>query len=208
MAVIVIAAFAIAEMGFIPSSSTGSDAPTWPVRVMSYDTTGKFFVIADNEAEEATKTRRLEYFSDAAWTATVTAAPDMVTRYGTFSDVGSYQRIADGVHTAYDAVTGETTTMTLSDDKTMVVTSSLVPSPLADLREAVASNPFKVTTAATVCFNAVCETAAEGWAFDVGNGVTDIYADDARGIPLLVGNLVVTELRIQGAREPVQDVIK
>ena len=208
MAPIVIAAFAIVEMGFIPLSNADSDAPTWPVLVMTYDTTGKFFVIGDNEAEEVTKTRRMEYFSDAAWTATVTAAPDMVTRYGTFSDVGSYHKIADGVHTAYDAVDGETTTTTLSDDKTMVAGSGLVPIPLAALREAVDSNPSKVATAATVCFDAVCQTNAEGWEFVEGDGITTVYADDARGIPLRVGNLTVTELRVQGAKEPVHDLIK
>ena len=212
MAVLVTAAFAIVEMGFIPGPNTDSDAdadaPAWPALVMTYDTTGKFFVIGDNEAELTTKTRRLEYLSVAAWTATVTAAPDMVTRYGTYSDVGSYHQIADGVHTAYDAVADETTTVTLSDDKTMVPGGSLVPLPLANLREAVDSNPTKVTTVATVCFDAVCDANAEGWAFDEGDGITAVYADDARGIPLRIGNLVVTDLRVQGAKEPVHDLVK
>lgn len=34
----------------------------------------------------------------------------------------------------------------------------------------------------------------EGW--------TVVMADDARGIPVQVGDLVITEVRVQGAQEP------
>ena len=60
------------------------------------------------------------------------------------------------------------------------------------------------STTVRVCFNGSCQDNHTGRSY-TKNSMTHIYADDARGIPLKIGNnFVVTELTIHSARQAIQ----
>ena len=198
-ALIAAAAFAVLELGF-STEAAPAGASDWPALTMTYDRSGEFFVIGENPAKVTTQTLELSYTSMDAWTEIVTAAPDMATRWGTFSDVGSYQQVADGQYITYDAVTGETSTETLEEGDRRIAGSAFYPIPIAALKEHVDGSPVKVATASKVCFNGDCTTGAEGWKFTDSDGRVTVYADDARGIPLRWGDLIIKEVRVTGSR--------
>ena len=74
--------------------------------------------------------------------------------------------------------------------------------PLDAYKEHLGAAMTPVATTTTVCFDDKCTANAPGWVFDSATGV--VFADDERGIPIKVGNFAVTELRVQGAKKPVE----
>ena len=167
-----------------------------------YDITRLFHVIGDKPAKTSTRTYRLTYTSRDSWIEEIIAAPDIQTRAEAFSDIGSYQKIEDGQYITYDAVTGDTTIAPLDESVSIIPRSRLYPKPIAMLKKYYDPSPEKVATTSRVCFNDDCEINAEGWRFMEGNRES-IYADDARGIPLKLGDFVIKEVLVHGARQPV-----
>ena len=73
--------------------------------------------------------------------------------------------------------------------------------PLDVYKEHLGTEMTQVATTTKVCFDDDCTLNAPGWVFE---GHNIVFADDARGIPVKVGNCVVTEVNIEGAKEPVR----
>ena len=127
---------------------------------------------------------------------------DITVAVGTFNDVGSYQQLEGRVYTTYDATTGETRTETVSDDEVRIPRGGLMPSPISVIESALGKQGEEVATTTKVCFDDDCTELAAGWKFSDGNS-TVVFADDARGIPVKIGDFVVTEVLVQGGQEPV-----
>ena len=53
-----------------------------------------------------------------------------------------------------------------------------------------------------MCFDGNCRENAPGWVMEV-DGERVLVADDARGIPLDLGPVVITEVRVHGAKQAV-----
>ena len=107
---------ASAALALLQSSDQTKVQPTdWPAMTTTYDLHGQFFIIGDNPPATQTQTRRSTHTTKDSWIEVIIAAPDMVTRVGTFSDVGSYQKIENGQYITYDAVTGSTETETINE---------------------------------------------------------------------------------------------
>ena len=169
---------------------------------MTYDVTGHLFSIGDQPSEETTNSYRFTFTSEDSWIEEVIAAPDVVLRVGTFSEVGSYQRLDGNQYTVYDSITGSTRTETVEEGIYMIPQSALFgPMPLSGLKEHVDSSPEKIATTTRVCFNDDCTANTEGWRF-VDGELEFIYADDARGIPLQIGSFVIKEIQVHGDKQP------
>ena len=87
--------------GMMAIGGSGSN-PNVPLERPSFTMS---FTLADGQAVTvgdvdvaSQQTRRLDYTAPDRWVETVTASPDIVTSWGTFSDVGSYKRL-DGTPT-------------------------------------------------------------------------------------------------------------
>ena len=204
LAVIAVAAFAILELGFQTEGDGQPDA--WPSLIMTYDET-ESHIIGDNTPVATTKTYRFTFTSNDSWIEEVIAAPSVQTSAGTFSDVGSYQKVENGQHITYDATSGSTRTTALEEGTIQIPRSRLHQVSLDSLKEHVDSSPTKVATISRVCFNEDCADSAQGWRFMDGS-VESIYADDARGMPLKLGDFVITDLQVQSAKQPVEDIGK
>ena len=189
----------------LTSAGPQDEQAAWPALTMTYDEHGQFALIGDNPPETMTLTYRLTYTSADTWIEEVIAAPDVVTSVGTFSDVGSYRKIEDGQYTDFDSTSGDTTTYALEEDVTRVPRGRLYPVSLTILQDRVDASPAKVPTTTRVCFDDDCESAAEGWRFVDDRGREVVYADDARGIPLKLGDFVISEVLVSGSKEPVPD---
>ena len=148
-----------------------------------------------------TRVRRLTYTSRDSWIEEVISSDPIVTHVGTFSDIGSYQKLENGQYTTYDAVTESTEVKTVEDGIVMIPRGGLHPHPIDFLEDLFDREFPAVSTTTKVCFNDVCTDNAPGWEFREENM---LFADDARGIPVKMGDFVVTEVRVQGEREPVR----
>ena len=151
----------------------------WPPLTMTYP------VQWSSGGTPMTRVRRLTYTSRDSWIEEVISSDPIVTHVGTFSDIGSYQKLENGQYTTYDAVTESTEVETVEDGIVMIPRGGLHPHPIDFLEDLFDREFPAVSTTTKVCFNDVC-------------------TDDARGIPVKMGDFVVTEVRVQGEREPVR----
>ena len=194
--------------GMMSFGEEGGDASYTPPPsfTMTFTLAGGQAVMVGDREVDSQQTRRMDYTSPTQWTETVTASPDIVTRWGTFSHVGSYISANGFTITEYDATSGETRTYTQEHEGIRVPGPYMIPIDIAsaeDSARGIAANGALSTTA-RVCFNGACEANHTGRSYTI-NGETWVYADDARGIPLKIGdNFVVTELTIHSARQAIQ----
>ena len=168
----------------------------WPPLIMKYN------VEAAVSGRSIGEVRQLTHNSRTSWIEEVIEADDITVRVGTFNAVGSYQKLDGRVYTEYDAITGETRTETVSDDVVRIPRGGLIPIPIAVIESALGKQAEEVATTTKVCFDDDCTELASGWEISDGNS-TVVFADDARGIPIRIGNFVVTEVLVRGARQPV-----
>ena len=168
----------------------------WPPLIMKYN------VEASVSSGSIRQVRQLTYNSRTSWIEEVIEADDIVVSVGTFNDVGSYQKLDGRVHTEYDAITGETRSETVPKGVVRIPRGGLMPIPIAVLESALGKQAEEVAIATKVCFDDDCAEPASGWKISDGKR-TRVFADDARGIPVRIGNFVVTEVLVQGARQPV-----
>ena len=146
------------------------------------------------------KEHQLDYRSKTAWTDTVTAASTIPTRVGDFSVLGSYKQLEGRNLVEYNAMDDSTYRDVIDADTMFIPRGALMPLSLAKLNEH-GYTFTKIQTDATVCFDDQCEENAFGLATDIGK-VRYIFVDDARGIPLKIGedSFVVSEIRISDNR--------
>ena len=147
-------------------------------------------------------TRMLTYNSRNSWVEKVLAADSFTVRQGVFSPVGSYQQIENDQYTTYGAASGSTDVEEVEEGSLMIPRGWLVPAPIEGLEDFLNNELTPVRTTTRVCFENVCTENAPGWEFRFEDVVV-VYADDARGIPVKVGNnfFEVTEVRVQGERK-------
>ena len=173
-----------------------ADLRDWPPLTMTYTIK---VAVSDTTINQ---TRKLTYTSRDEWFEEVIAADDIETMVGTDNDTGSYQKVENGSYITYDVTSRHTKTRPISEGVVVAPQGGLVAAPLEGYREHLGSAMTPVATTTKVCFDDECTANATGWVFDSATGI--VFADDERGIPIKVGHFAVTELRVQGAKEPVE----
>ena len=175
----------------------------WPPFTMIYEIDAAP-VSVGNRIQRGREVHRLEYQSETRWTDTVLEAPAIETSVGTFSRVGSYQRLDGRELTEFDAMDSETRSSTIDEGVTFVAGPALVRRPIEPMIQA-GLELRRVPSGAEVCFGQVCEENARGLSVTDG-GQERVFVDDHRGIPLRIGDsfFVVREVRIEDTRREVQ----
>ena len=179
----------------------------WPPLTMTYENhTTESFSSSDGESwvKIRTKVYRLTYTSRDSWIEEVIESEPFNTHVGVFSSTGSYRKLHDGEF--IDLRFGksrETTTETVEAEVTMIPKGGLTPFPIKIMEDAYGIELSAVSTTSRVCFHDDCEENAEGLLL-VDNGREFVYADDARGIPLKMGDFVIQEVLVQDERQEVQ----
>ena len=181
-----------AGVAFLLVDSARAEPADWPALTMTYDVTTKV------NGVDIQQTRELVYASRDSWVETVIAADSYTVPQGTFSVVGSYQKVSGGQSIYYDVTTGGTRTETIEEGSVQIPRSGLLPMPLAEIEEYTSKDLTSTTTATRVCFDDECTDSAAGWEWEEAGLV---FADDARGIPVKIGDFAVTEVRVQGGKE-------
>ena len=186
---------AAAGVAFLLADGARAEPMDWTALTMTYDVTTSV------NGVDVQQTRELVYTSRDAWVETVISADPYTITQGVFSDLGSYQKVDGGQYIYYDATTGDTRTETIAAGSVHIPRGGLSPMPLEDIEEYTGKQLTSTTTATRVCFDDVCADSATGWEWAEGSIV---FADDARGIPVKIGDFVVTEVRVQGGKEPLR----
>lgn len=184
-AMVILAMIAMALVSVVRSNVAAQTENTdWPSITMTYEV-GSPPTFVGGVQQSGTEVRRMDYTSKGSWTDTVTEAPDIATRVGTFNTTGSYVSLSDGLITEYDAITGTTSRVPATDGTSHVAGPAFVRYSINKLKER--GHQFtRVTTDARVCFQSVCEENAVGVRM-VNNGQEYVFVDDVRGIPLTSG---------------------
>ena len=199
-------AIAVALLGagagvfLVTANRATAELQDWPPLTMTY--TVGLPVSCKACDDSMTQVMELVYRSRHSWTETVIEADPVVTRWGTDNFVGSYQKVEGSQYTYYDSTGAEPETEALEEGVVMQARGGLYPMPIKLMEEHFDAKATEVTTASKVCFDDVCTENAPGWQL-VLEGRTVVLADDARGIPVQVGGLAITEVRVEGAQEPV-----
>ena len=183
---------AAAGVAFLLADGARAEPKDWPALTMTYDLTTSV------NGVDVRQTRELVYTSRDAWVETVISADSYTISQGTFSDVGSYQKVGAGQYNYYDATTGDTRTEAIAAGSVHIPRGGLLPMPLEDIEAHTGKQLTSTTTATRVCFDDDCIDAAAGWEWAEASIV---FAADARGIPVKIGDFVVTEVRVQGGKE-------
>ena len=197
----VVAASVVVAMSVWADGPAGPVIPTWPPFTMVYETNGIVYSIGSSPSVTTREVRRLEYQSRTQWTDTVIEAPTITSKVGSTSRVGYSTRVDGDSYTEYNASGEMTYAERLGENETMLAGSSLPPPfPIEDSR----FETEPTVTTAKVCFNDECTKEAAGLLHRRANGAEFVYVDDARGIPLRVGDaFIVREIRIQDAKQQI-----
>ena len=197
----VVAASVVVAMSVWADGPAGPVIPTWPPFTMVYETDGVTYSLWSSPSVTTREVRRLEYQSQTQWTDTVIEAPTITSKVGSTSRVGYSTRVDGDSYTEYNASGEMTYAEELGENETMLAGSSLPPPfPIEDSRFEIEST----VTSAKVCFNDECTENAAGQLRRKANGGEFVYVDDARGIPLRVGDaFIVREIRIQDAKQQI-----
>lgn len=172
--------------------------PTWPAFAMTYETNGVTYSIGSAPPVTTREVGRLDYQSATHWTDTVIEAPTVPVSVGATSRTGFSTQLRGRTYTESNADGGSIYSDTIDEDTTRTVGSMPPPFPIAES----GINTEVTTTTAKVCFLDECVEIAPSILYRKVSGTELVFADDARGIPLRVGeSFVVRELHIQGVRE-------
>ena len=196
----VVATSVVVAMSAWADGPAGRVIPTWPPFTMVYETNGIVYSIGSSPAVTTREVRRLEYQSRAQWTVTVVEAPTVTTRVGSDSSVGSSTRLNGDSYTEYNSSGELTYAETLGENEIRLAGSLMLPFPIEE--SGVETEP--AVTRAKVCFNDECTENAAGLLHRKANGAEVVYVDDARGIPLRVGDVFfVKEIHIEDAKQQI-----
>ncbi len=186
-----------AAIGIVAWANQARAEPNdWPPLVMKYN------IEAAVSSRSIGEVRQLTYDSRTSWIEEVIEADNIVVSVGTFNNTGSYQKLDGRVYAEYDAITGRTSTEAIPKGVVMIPWGGFMPIPIAVLESILGKPAEKVATTTKVCFDDDCTEFASGWKIPDGKS-TFVFADDARGIPVQIGNFVVTEVLVRGAQQPV-----
>ena len=195
---LVLAVLAVAGgVFFVTTNPATAEKTDWPSLTMRYSETGSI------DDQSVAKDYLLTYNSYSNWREEMMSADPIETVMGTLAKVGSYRQLQGRTYTEYDSITGSTETETLDDDVTLLPRHALTPMKVSVVEDAYDQRATEVTTSARVCFESTCTDNAPGLKL-VLEGQTVIFAKDARGIPIQVGNFVVDEIMV-GA--PVEEYV-
>ena len=196
----VVATSVVVAMSVWADGPAGPVIPEWPPFTMVYETNGIVYSIGSSPSVTTREVRRLEYQSRSQWTDTVVEAPTITHTVGWSSREGDSARVDGDSYTEYDSSGELTYAETLEENETRLAGS--LPLPFSLEESGVETEP--TVTSAKVCFNDECTKNAAGLLHRKANGAEVVYVDDARGIPLRVGDvLFVKEIRIEDARQQI-----
>ena len=181
------------------SNTTAASTTDWPPLTMTYQT--KYVVNGSTYNE----TRKLTYNSKDSWEEKVITADPFTVRQGVFSPVGSYRKLENGQFTTYHALSDARVVEEAERDSLTIPRDWLFANPIEGQEDFLGHELTPVTTRTRVCFENVCTDNAPGWEFRCKDVVV-LYADDARGIPVNVGDgfLEIIEVRVQGTKQEVR----
>jgi hypothetical protein len=192
-------ALGIAGMSYAGASPTATaetvDIEDWPTIEFVYERD------APVNGGVTTRRYRMTYDSLDSWTEEVIVDEPVDTQWGSFSEVGSYRRLQDGVFTDYSVITGQAYTEQMEDGTNALAMPGLRPFPI-DLLEQHLGKGEEVSTDYKVCFRSECDETATGWQYTDGDQQY-IFADDVRGIPLKFGVFEAIEVSVQDAKRPI-----
>ena len=176
------------------------DIPVWPSFTMEYEADGPIYSVGASDPVTIRQVRRLDYTSRTNWTDTVIESTTVVTPVGTETTVGETSKLDGNSYTEYNALGDTTYTDTVGENTTLLVSGVPPPFPIADSR--IGTSP--ITTTAKVCFLDECTENAPGLLYRKASGAEMVYVDDARGIPLKMGDtFIVREIHINEARQQI-----
>lgn len=187
---------------FWQGASAQEPVPQWPALTMKYQATGKFHSVGENPPVTSTIGFKLTHYANGDWKEEIISAPDVTTSLGVFNRTGSYQSVTGDTYTRYDVESGTTETEVIPAGHTWSPQAMIYPMPLAKLDEHYAGTRRLVNTTARVCFQTACENNASGWLYELPNGNRYVLADDQRGIPISLGHLNITEVRVSSNKLP------
>ena len=147
---------------------------------------------------------RLDYYSRDKWLMETIADDPMETRWGTFSQVGNYDKLEDGVFTSYESLGRITTTEKVEEGVTRIPGGGFFPWPFV-MHELTRGKPERVTVEALVCFRSICSEKVSGWRFPGGAG-SFVLLDDERGIPVQFIDRPMLEVRVHDEQRPVVSI--
>ena len=192
---LVVAVMAVAVGAFfVTINRATAERGDWPPLTMRYSET-----VSTND-QTINKTYLFTYNSYTDWKEEVISADSIETELGTFSSVGSYRQLRGREYSEYHSTTGSTDTETIDEDITMIPRGALMPMAISVVEDAYDQRAESVTTEARGCFQGECTENAPGWKL-VLEGQTIIFADDARGMPIQVGDFFVEEIMVGAPTE-------
>ena len=157
--------------------------PGWPPITMFYEV-----------AEEGSVTHyRLDYESQDNWKKTVINVT--LGGAGSSPGIGSYLQTKEGQFIKYDADSGE-----ISHRQQSAIEypeRDFRPGAIIMMDGAFGPASYEPSSPAKVCFDRRCVDRAPGWGFGTPAG-RFVFADDQRGIPVVVPGLTITEVRVHG----------
>ena len=193
---------ALAAVATVWTARAQQSIQDWPELTIRYEISGQYYSLGDQKPE-VTKEILLTYRSLNDWRREVVSSTSVTSGGGgTIDETGSYMEVKNGTVTEYNTLIGDVLTNDVSPDTYMVPEPRLAPIPFENAVEQYGGEPEKIETDVRLCWNTTCEEKAQGWAFAVGDEVY-VYAEDKRGIPLVMPSLDITEVNVVGEREPV-----
>jgi hypothetical protein len=170
---------------------------------MIYEVSGPTVSGSEATGKKSVEVHRLDYQSRDQWEDEIIESEPLVTRVGSFTNTGSYQSLLGGEYTTYSSVTDDITTEKVEAGVHMIPRNNLSPFPIQTIEDAYNIRLTRIGTKSRVCFYNQCEENAEGLLL-VDEGREMVFANDARGIPLITGSFIVREVRIHDERQEVK----
>ncbi len=189
---VLLAGLALLIMNFVQMRN---ERVEWPPLTMYYNRETR------SEGQSFLIKMRLDHNSPDSWTQEIIKGRVYDTRWGSFDQTGSYDRLEGRTFTTYSATTGLSETETVPDGTRMVTEWSSVPVQVSMFDHLLGIIPETVITQTRVCFRDDCTDNAPGWKYVVGSQ-TYIIADDARGIPIQKNNFVIDEILVHADQVP------
>ena len=179
---------------FVTSNLVTAERSDWPNLTMRYSKAKSI----NNQPINRNYLFTYNPYSD--WKEEVISGDPIRTEMGTFSLVGSYQQLQGRTFTEFNSIFGSTETETIPEGVTMLPSLALTPMKISVVEDAYNQRAASVTTSARVCFQETCTDNAPGWKL-VLEGTTVVFANDARGIPIQVGDFFVDEILVSAPAE-------
>lgn len=191
---------ALAALAVVLWQTTRSEAQENQIHVMprmalTYETNGPAIGVGDRDVGGFREIRRLDYTSRTNWTDTVIESPTVdLGRYGTASNVGSYESVNGKAAVSYDAMTDSLDEYTRDSSAFSVPNVAFVYAAIPpDTLDAAGSGYTKSVVASnvSVCKDGSCQENVSAVRYRKPNTSFDLvmYKTDQWFIPLKNGTL-------------------